>query len=107
MNIPCALRGAPLLPSGFTLLEVIVVVAILGLTVGMTGLAFVSLHAPRESDQLRELRRARAEAIETGRPVITGSHRAPRTTQVLFLPDGRAIGPCVYSLTGAPLNAAR
>ena len=93
--------------GGFTLLEVIVVVAIMGLVFGVSGLAFASLRVPRQSAWLEALQRARAQAIETGRPVraavptdIGGSH-SPFPTP-LFLPDGRAIGSGADPLTGAP-----
>lgn len=100
-------RGAWFHPSGFTLLEVIVVMVILGLIVGMSGLAFVSLRAPREADRMRDLRHAREEAIRAGRPVAVGGNQTPRTTLTLFLPDGRGIGSAVDPLTGAPIDAAR
>jgi prepilin-type N-terminal cleavage/methylation domain-containing protein len=105
MKTRCVVRGARLPPRGFTLVEVVVVVAILGVIAGMSGLAFVSLRTPRESELVRHLRGARAEAITAGRPVITGSNRAPRTAHVLFLPDGRAIGAGIDPLTGAPTDA--
>jgi len=80
--------------SGVTLVELIVVLVLLGLVLGMSGLALASLREPGESDDLRELQKARAEAVQSG---------VPRTAQgVLFLPDGRAIGPNVDPLTGAP-----
>jgi prepilin-type N-terminal cleavage/methylation domain-containing protein len=107
MKTRYAVRGARLPPRGFTLLEVIVVVAILGLIVGMSGLAFVALRAPLQSELVHELSRARAEAIKTGRPVVSGNNRAPRTAHVLFMPDGRAVGLGVDPLTGAPLDASR
>jgi prepilin-type N-terminal cleavage/methylation domain-containing protein len=90
----------------FTLVEVMVVLALLGLMAGISGLALASLDQPRESEAVRALRAARAEAIRTGRPRRvtvtshdTGSNRAPRTAY-LFLPDGRGIGPGVDPLTG-------
>jgi prepilin-type N-terminal cleavage/methylation domain-containing protein len=107
VNTRCAVRVKRLPPRGFTLVEVIVVIAILGMMAGMSGLAFVTLRAPRESELVRERRRARAEAIATGRPAITGSNRAPRTAHVLFLPDGRAIGVGTDALTGAPIDASK
>ena len=107
MKARCAVRGARLPPRGFTLLEVIVVVAILGLIVGMSGLAFVTLRAPRQSELVHELSRARAQAIQTGRLVVSGNNRAPRTAHVLFLPDGRGLGPGVDPFTGASLDASR
>jgi len=107
MTRPCVVCAARVRPSGFTLLEVIVVVAILGLIVGMTGLAFVSLRLPRQSEPVQELRRARAAAVRSGRPILSGANDAPRATRVLFLPDGRAIGAGADPLTGAPLNVAK
>jgi prepilin-type N-terminal cleavage/methylation domain-containing protein len=98
--------------NGFTLFEVIVVISILGLLVGMTGLAFSSLRAPRSSAWGSELRRAREAAILSGRPVRavvrndTDRYRSPLPAP-LFLPDGRAIGAGVDPLTGAPLDAPK
>ncbi len=91
---------------GFTLLEVVVVLVILGLVLGISGLALASLKAPRESERIRALRAARAEAIRTGRPVRTVTNHSPLPTP-LFLPDGRALGPGVDPLTGAPRDSAR
>ena len=76
--------------SGFTLLEMIVVLALFGLVLAMSGLAIASL-APRNDQQ--SVRTARAEAIRGGSPRGVDS--------VLFLPDGRAIGVDVDPLTGA------
>ena len=90
MGARCVVRGA----WGFTLVELLVVLTILGLILGITGLALASLSPPRASEYLRELRRARVEAIQSG---------TPRTTHhVRFLPDGRAIGATVDRLTGTP-----
>jgi len=105
MRRDCLVRGVWFTLSGFTLLEVMVVLVILGLIVWMSGLAFVGLRAPRETNRVGELRRARSEAIRTGRPVVTESNGAPRTAHVLFLPDGRAIGFGADPLTGAPVDA--
>jgi prepilin-type N-terminal cleavage/methylation domain-containing protein len=79
---------------GLTLLELLVVLTMLGLFLAVTGLAIGSLKAPRESEQIRALKRARAVAIHSGAP--------RRADGVLFLPDGRAIGPHVDPLTGTP-----
>lgn len=97
-----AVCGERVLPSGFTLLEVIVALAILGVTLGATALALGSLRAPRESEWIRELRRARAEAIRGGRSVEIRDSRSPLTAHALFLPDGRALGHAIDPLTGAP-----
>jgi prepilin-type N-terminal cleavage/methylation domain-containing protein len=91
MRALCAVRRAP----GITLLEMLVVLTVLGVVLGVSGLAIESLRVPHESQELRDLRRARAEAIQSG---------APRTAHgVRFLPDGRAIGPGADALTGEPL----
>lgn len=84
--------------EAYTLVELTVVLAILGLLAAISGLALASLKPRQEAAELRELRRARAEAIRTGVAV--------RALSVLFLPDGRALGPGVDPLTGAP-RAAR
>ncbi len=90
MGAWCVVRGV----RGVTLLELLVVLTLLGLVLGVTGLAIGSLQTPRESERIRALKRARAEAITSG---------ALRTADgVLFLPDGRAIGPNVDPLTGSP-----
>lgn len=78
--------------EGYTLVEMVVVLAILGLTAGIGGLAITSLKLPVESQKLRVLRTARAEAIRTGKPI--------RVDSTLFLPDGRAIGPTIDALNG-------
>ncbi len=94
---------------GFTLVELIVVLAILGLMAGMSGLALASLQAPRETSCVHALRTARDRAVTTGSAISLSvvscdsvSNRAPRTAHVLFLPDGRALGPGVDPLTGLP-----
>jgi len=79
---------------GFTLVELLVVLAVIGIILGVTGLALSSLESPRESELAIELKKARTDAIQSG---------APRTAHgVRFLPDGRAIGPNVNPLTGMP-----
>lgn len=79
---------------GMTFVELIVVLAVLGLILGMSGLALSSLKLPRESEEAVAIRRARADAIHSG---------ARRTAHgALFLPDGRVIGGDVDPLTGAP-----
>src|SRR5437879_2647539 len=91
--------------DAFTLVEVIVVLTIMGVVLGISGLALASLKAPREADQVRALREARSQAIRSGHPVsasaVCSLLPAPCSV-VLFLPDGRAVGPGVDPLTGMP-----
>ncbi len=91
-------------------MELIVVVALLGLVFGVSGLAFASLRAPRRSEWVRELRRTRTQAISSGVPVRAVLPSPPSTafhrpSTPLFLPDGRAIGSGVDPLTGALVDA--
>jgi len=80
--------------DGVTLLELLVVLTLLGVVLGVAGLAIASVQAPRESDEIRALKRARADAIHSG---------APRTALgVRFFPDARASGPSVDPLSGIP-----
>jgi prepilin-type N-terminal cleavage/methylation domain-containing protein len=90
MRAQCAVRCA----QGITLVELLVVLVVIGLIVGVSGLALGSLKIPRESEKLIELRRARADAIQSG--ARRNAHGA------LFLPDGRVIGADVDPLTAAP-----
>lgn len=87
------------------MLELIVVILVLGLLAGVSGLAIASLTAPRESETTRLLRTARMQAIRTGRPV---SVRVPHATRVvLLLPDGRSVGQGLDPLTGVPNDSTR
>jgi prepilin-type N-terminal cleavage/methylation domain-containing protein len=92
---------------GYTLLEVLVVLAIMGIALGVSGLALASLKAPREAEQVRQLRQARERAIQSGGPVFLDITMARSTTHVLFLPDGRAIGPGLDPFTGFLRDSAR
>jgi prepilin-type N-terminal cleavage/methylation domain-containing protein len=91
--------------TGVTLVELLIVIAILGLIFGVSGLAFMSLRLPRGSEWMRQARAARARAIREGIPTAFPTARPPVRPSALFLPDGRAIGPGADPLTGAPLDA--
>lgn len=88
---------------GVTLLELLVVLTILSLLLGVSGLAIGSLEMPRDSRGAIELRRARSDAIRYGVPRTIRYAQGRLTHHRLFLPDGRAIGAGVDQLTGAPL----
>lgn len=88
--------------AGVTLVELLAVLLVLGLMLGVTGLALGSLRRPTQSERVRDLEHARSAAIRTG---VATSVRVDSSV-VRFLPDGRALGPGVDPLTGA-LDAAR
>ena len=110
----CGVWDAPLpaacWSAGTTLGELMVALALLGLIVGLSALTLAGLRPAAEDAAVQDLRRARAEAIRTGRPVrmasargdTVASHTPHPTPVVTFLPDGRALGPGVDPLTGAP-----
>jgi prepilin-type N-terminal cleavage/methylation domain-containing protein len=106
------MRFAPSNPrAGVTLVEMLVVILIIGLTAGVSAFSISALHPPIEADQSRRLRQARAEAIRRGVAVliITDSIGGDRgRSAVRFEPDGRVIGVGIDPWTGAPLpdNAA-
>jgi prepilin-type N-terminal cleavage/methylation domain-containing protein len=95
---------------GVTLVELLVVLVLLGIIFGMSGLALASLATPRQSAAIQRLTTARAKAVRSGVPVRTSSDSvrrgrgqvAPPVLTVLFLPDGRAIGSGVDPLAGRP-----
>jgi prepilin-type N-terminal cleavage/methylation domain-containing protein len=78
---------------GVTLLELIVALALFGLILGVSVLSLASLQPARKSAAIRAMEHAHADAIRMGSPV--------RVDSVLYLPDGRAIGPGVDPLTGS------
>lgn len=88
--------------AGVTLIELLVVLVLLGVLLGVSGLAVGSFGAPRDSARVRVLAAARAQAIRSGVAVSVRFDSA----FVRFWPDGRAVGPGVDPLTGAP-DAAR
>ncbi len=84
--------------QGVTLVELLAVLLVLGLMLGVSGLALGSLRMPKASQSLRDLEQARAAAIRTGVPTSAKMD----SMVVRFLPDGRALGPGVDPLTGEP-----
>ena len=95
--------------DGYTMVEVIVALALLGLILGLSGVAVASLREPTGAAITRRLIAARDSALRTGKPVtvtvtvpVTIEYHALRTTHILFLPDGSALGAGVERLTGMP-----
>jgi prepilin-type N-terminal cleavage/methylation domain-containing protein len=89
---------------GITLVELIVALVLIGMLAGLAAGAVGSLAGQKVSADAQELERARRRAIQGGRPVhLQLSGKA----EVLFLPDGRAIGDSLDYLTGGVRHADR
>lgn len=73
---------------GFTLVEVVASLAVLGLASGIAAVSLGALRAPRTLGVVRSLEAARAEAVGTGRALTWRSGAAV----VRFLPDGSSSG---------------
>lgn len=79
--------------SGATLLELIVVLAILGVVTSVGGLAMRQSRRPLEGDQLTGVAaRARARAIATGRAQHVRLQTPNGPHDLLALPDGSLLG---------------
>jgi prepilin-type N-terminal cleavage/methylation domain-containing protein len=92
--------------AGFTLAELMVVLAILGILAALSALAMPGRLRPRGLTRAERLTLAWDSAIRTGQAVVvaldTAAGGAPRL--IRFLPDGRAVGAAagiVDPLTGA------
>jgi prepilin-type N-terminal cleavage/methylation domain-containing protein len=88
--------------AGFTLVEMIVALAILAVTASIAAVAFRDASAPVR-DRAAAVAAARERAIEMRRP-ITFSPDSGRT-ELRALPDGRVLGDsasAVDPLTGRP-----
>jgi prepilin-type N-terminal cleavage/methylation domain-containing protein len=73
---------------GFTVLELMVSLVILGVLTGLSALAFRARESTVIEVSLRTLGAARTEAIRTGRPVEWEQD----TVAMRFLPDGSSSG---------------
>jgi prepilin-type N-terminal cleavage/methylation domain-containing protein len=87
---------------GATLVELMVVLAIIGLVTGMSALAAGGLRPSGATRRAEALGRARATAIRTGRAVTLTDESG---ATIRFLPDGRGIGRAVDPFTGDVLDA--
>ncbi len=73
---------------GHTVVELIVALVVLGVALGVAGLAVRGLETSEEAEIVRALHAARARAIVSGQPAVY----AARGNTVRFAPDGSAQG---------------
>jgi prepilin-type N-terminal cleavage/methylation domain-containing protein len=98
--------------AGVTLLELLVVLAILGVMAGITGLAFRTPHqTPTETERASErIAAARHEAIVTGHDVTTEVMLDEQPHAVTAHADGRVVAdalPALDPLSGHPMMPER
>ena len=97
--------------AGFTLVEMVVALAVLGVMAGVAIVAFGGAEEP-DAEALRAARVAamRRQAVETRRPVpFTVEMEGGRVAEAHALPDGRGVGDSaagVDALSGRPRVAA-
>ncbi|HET7586179.1 MAG TPA: prepilin-type N-terminal cleavage/methylation domain-containing protein [Gemmatimonadaceae bacterium] len=79
--------------SGVTLIELIVVLAILGVMAGVVGVAVRGAGEVREVDaRMARIQAARSEAIRTGHPVTISIIAADVARAATAMPDGSVVG---------------
>jgi Tfp pilus assembly protein FimT len=83
-------------PAGATLVELLVVLALLGLLLGLSVVSVSSIRQPPSATVFDSLRSARANALRSGRPVVI----VRDSVVIRFLPDGRILGGMLDPLTG-------
>jgi prepilin-type N-terminal cleavage/methylation domain-containing protein len=79
--------------SGFTLVELLAVITLLGVIGVLTGVGLASLREPEAGRVVRSLAEARAEAIRAGHAITWRNER----DMVRFLADGSSSGGVVIS----------
>jgi len=90
---------------GTTLIELVVVLAILGLLLGISGLALASLRPTAGDVRQAAIASARRDALQRGTAITIAADDSGGMLR--FLPDGRAIGSDVDPLTGSVVSHAR
>jgi prepilin-type N-terminal cleavage/methylation domain-containing protein len=83
---------------GVTLVELLVVLAILGLTTALSGLALRRIDAPRAPDVSDAVRALRRDAVTRARAVTGTVRRNDSTYVVTALPDGRLLADTALHL---------
>lgn len=89
---------------GVTLVELVVVLAVVGILSGLAMVGFRSIRPEPLAPWVAAADSARAAAVRTGRPAGITDTSGRR---LLFLPDGRAIGRDVDPVLGEVVDGAR
>ena len=96
---------------GVTLAELMVVIVILGVMAGVTGVAFATrTPVPDVDARLARVANARADAVRIGRPVTLPLAVNGASYLVTAFPDGRIVTDApipINRLSGRPDHAAR
>jgi prepilin-type N-terminal cleavage/methylation domain-containing protein len=96
--------------AGVTLIELIVVIAILGVIAGLTGIAMRNADRAAPPSTARRIAAARHEAITRGTPVELLLSSGDTSYTVLALPDGRVLADSALGIdvvSGAQRDASR
>ncbi len=99
--------------SGFTLLEMMVVLVVMGVVLSVSVTALPGVRARNAESLADRLARAQRQAVATGRPVTvtaavpSASSPDSSVSSILwrFLPDGRAVGPGVDPRNGQVIDS--
>ena len=95
---------------GTTLVELIVVLAILAIGAGIAGIAFTRDMSPRTATSAGLLADARRRAIASGVAISMRLRAGSDSAPVVVLPDGSVIGDSLWHmdrLSGRPVHASR
>jgi prepilin-type N-terminal cleavage/methylation domain-containing protein len=104
-------RRSLLRNSGFTVVELVVVILVLGLASAVVGLAPRASHTEVAADPFARVSRARREALTSRQPVVFTVHTSAGVPiVVLALPDGTVRADSSLGLdplTARPLRAGQ
>ena len=94
--------------EGSTLVEVLVVLAILGVVAGVTGLGLrAESQPPRVDDAVARVSAARREAIRTGRSLTVVTSRDDHVVAATAHPDGSVVADSALALDRLSGRAVR
>lgn len=110
-QLPLPDRVSRNFPTGFTLVELLVVLVVLGVMAGVVGLAWQPGRwqiAPDSARSSASIAAVQQRAVEEGRVIQAVVTIGERTVQISAFPDGRIVGAAalgVNTLTGEHVHA--